>query len=429
MAAMIFMGCAEAKTSTIPGGDNKPQPGDHHQTDPQNDTQIELPEDQSTWTAEDWARARISHIVSTEEAFYHISSTTGFPIETSNNSILFMHWYDNGNWAVSGDFNEWGSQAMTRDGDMVYIEIEKPDNSDNLYKFIHTDTNEYIADPWAMHYNYDENGEISYIHAPQNTAYMMRWKRVKSPQGLKDRTVRAWIPATQPPYKVLYAHDGQNLFPDSGNGGWKLRQNLDDIHANFIVVGIDNTEDRMQEYIHTDDRFFDTTYSAKGDLYADFVENTVRPMIESHFRTTKIAGQMGSSLGGLISLYIAHLYPERYQVVLALSPTTAWGDFELHNETIQDIYTRDGFKSNRILYLDNGGNEGSGCKFTAEDAKEDEDYRDNYCYTRAFVDKMAEIGYTFDVNLFHWFELNAAHNEDAWAARVSRPLMIFMEKI
>ena len=104
-------------------------------------------------------------------------------------------------------------------------------------------------------------------------------------------------------------------------------------------------------------------------------------------------------------------------------------DFELHNETIQDIYTHDGFKSNRILYLDNGGNEGSGCKFTAEDAKEDEDYRDNYCYTRAFVDKMAEIGYTFDVNLFHWFELNAAHNEDAWAARVSRPLMIFMEKI
>ena len=45
------------------------------------------------------------------------------------------------------------------------------------------------------------------------------------------------------------------------------------------------------------------------------------------------------------------------------------------------------------------------------------------------VQKKAEIGYTFDVNLFHWFELNAAHNEDAWAARVSRPLMIFMEKI
>ena len=142
---------------------------------------------------------------------------------------------------------------------------------------------------------------------------------------------------------------------------------------------------------------------------------------------------MGSSLGGLISLYIAHVYPNRYRAVLALSPTTAWGRFGSDTgTTIRDLYVQAGHRST-YLYLDNGGYEPSGgcpAVLGMHDANIDEadgaSSHDNFCYTRDFVDSMERIGYRYDVDLNHWHEPGALHNEDAWAARVFRPLSLFM---
>jgi hypothetical protein len=42
-------------------------------------------------------------------------------------------------------------------------------------------------------------------------------------------------------------------------------------------------------------------------------------------------------------------------------------------------------------------------------------------------DVLLSIGYTTGVDMAHWFEPDAPHNEAAWAARVFRPLDIFRD--
>ena len=342
-----------------------------------------------------------------------------------------MHWHDGGSWAVAGGLNNWTPQPMTQQGDIWYAELPIPDGLTDLgYKFVNTanDQQTYVADPWALRYTHDEYGEISYISAPPKP-HIMRWNNFSSPQKLATRAIRAYVPNTPPPYDVIYAHDGQNLFGDS-TVTWDLPTALASTSANILVVGIDNSTDRFAEYTHVDDtiEFAGQTLhvTANGDNYAAFVETTVRPFIESKFQTTAKAGLMGSSLGGLISLYIAHLYPNRYKAVLALSPTTAWGDFSAHNPTIASLYQAAGHRST-VIYVDSGGSAGSGCKNSPQDAIEDENSRDNYCYTKAFADALYTIGYEYDKDLFHWHEPGAQHNEAAWADRVSRPLKIFSE--
>ena len=383
-------------------------------------------------TAEDWARARIAGTVSTEAAFQAISEGTGFPVITDDNSVIFMHWYEGGNWGVAGDFNGWTTQAMTQNGDIWYTEVSLPDNpvEANYYKFVNDGNME--ADHWSQHYTYTEDGEISYLVAP-NKAHLMRWPNFKSPQGLASRTVRAYVPAGDGPFDIIYAHDGQNLFGPGGQyGSWKVEENMEAAEASFIIVGIDNAnEARLSEYAFADEDLSSVNYGyveAKGQDYAKFVHETIRPFMEARFALTGKTGLMGSSMGGLISLYIAHLYPTSYDVVLALSPTTAWGRFShADGETIEDIYAAAGHRG-FALYLDNGGYPPEGgcpATLTQSDAANDENNLDCYCFTRSFVDKMDEIGYTWNVDLFHHHEPGALHNESEWAKRLVEPLTIF----
>ena len=388
-------------------------------------------------TAEDWARARIAGTVSTEDAFNAIAYNGGFPVITDDNTVIFMHWYSEGPWVVVGDFNSWEGTPMKQNGDIWYAEVPMPENvkEKNYYKFLSASTG-HIADPWSLRYTYTAEGEISYIIKPDKP-YLERYHNFKSPQGLNSRTLRIYMPAGEGPFDVLYAHDAQNLF-GTGTveyGSWKVEENMEKAGASFMVVGIDNMgAERLSEYAFADEDLTATGFGnikAKGDLYAKFVQETVRPFIEKTYKVTKKAGLMGSSMGGLISLYIAHLYPKEYKAVLALSPTTAWGRFS-HEDgtTIEDMYVAAGHRD-YILYLDNGGYAPAGgtCpeKLGTLEASSDEFGRDCYCYTRSFVDKMAEIGYTWEEDLFHVFVEGAEHNEGAWAARLVKPLTIFKD--
>jgi predicted alpha/beta superfamily hydrolase len=114
-------------------------------------------------------------------------------------------------------------------------------------------------------------------------------------------------------YPVLYMHDGQNVFDDSTSfsGEWGVDETLDTLEIKtkeVIVVAIDNGGDkRMNEYSPYDmDRFG----KGEGDLYVDFLVNTLMPYINRNYRTKKYGRNTfvaGSSMGGLISFlrYIA----------------------------------------------------------------------------------------------------------------------------
>ncbi|MBQ9817893.1 MAG: alpha/beta hydrolase [Proteobacteria bacterium] len=384
-------------------------------------------------------RALMAKQVGINSVVRQISYSGGFPVWTSRGTVIFLLQSNREGWAVAGDFNDWNPFPMTNIGHHLWVaELKIPKSIGQKLRYLYFLPNgESISDPLSLCFCDDFEDSCSFLKRPSRRQYLMRWNDFTSPQGLKSRPIHVLVPPNDGPYDVLYAHDGQNLFSkDSICGGWKLCERMREIGGNFLIVGIWNSPDRMSEYTHADDVYTDGGYYATlGHKYAAFVEETVRPFIESHFRTTARAGLMGSSLGGLISLYISNCYPGRYDSVFALSPTTAWGRLGRDNGTlIRDYYEKAGHQ-NTFLYIDHGGSfptEGMPDILDRKAAIRDEsDWAsayDNCCYTFDFVSALAEIGYRQSVDMFYQHIPGAPHNEDAWSARVSKPLRIFMEK-
>lgn len=146
------------------------------------------------------------------------------------------------------------------------------------------------------------------------------------------RTVWVWLPAGYSKgdaCDVLYMHDGQMLF-DAGitwNGQeWQVDEIAGQLMADSairrcIVVGIDNTSDRLKEYFPTKasqylpDSIQANVHAANllGDNYLRFVVEELKPFIDRQYKpltTREHTFLMGSSMGGLISLYAVCEYPE-----------------------------------------------------------------------------------------------------------------------
>ncbi|MEL6569735.1 MAG: glycoside hydrolase family 97 catalytic domain-containing protein, partial [Pseudomonadota bacterium] len=151
------------------------------------------------------------------------------------------------------------------------------------------------------------------------------------------REMQVWLPKgygeTDQGYRVLYLHDGQNLFEDERaytGTSWGVDETLSrliergDVEPT-IVVALENTwETRWQEYapeafinaLPEDTRagIIETAGGAPfSDDYLQFLVEEVKPYIDANYRTrtgredTAIAG---SSMGGLISLYALSEYPD-----------------------------------------------------------------------------------------------------------------------
>jgi len=152
------------------------------------------------------------------------------------------------------------------------------------------------------------------------------------PQLNRSRRIWIYLPpdynSTSKHYPVLYMQDGQNLFDAfySFAGEWKIDESMNDLFNGgdygAIVVGIDNGGgERFNEY----SPWYSTTYDAGGDgeAYVSFLINTLKPHIDSTFRTLPgrdytVVG--GSSLGGLISMYAAAEYPNVFGKAGIFSP-------------------------------------------------------------------------------------------------------------
>ncbi|MEM6726246.1 MAG: alpha/beta hydrolase-fold protein, partial [Bacteroidota bacterium] len=149
-----------------------------------------------------------------------------------------------------------------------------------------------------------------------------------------DRFRRIWI--YLPPdyetsgidYPVLYMHDGQNVFDafTSFIGEWEVDETLNDLQnlngdLGCIVVAVDNGGAfRLSEYTPWSNPNYG---GGEGDLYVDFLVQTLKPYIDANYRTLpqrESTGIMGSSLGGLISLYAGIKYQNVFGKVGALSP-------------------------------------------------------------------------------------------------------------
>lgn len=191
---------------------------------------------------------------------------------------------------------------------------------------IHTDTTVHIeVSGWAdevkrHHPKHTSSHNVKLMDSafaiPQLNTTRPIW--IYLPPGYKGLTKR---------YPVIYAQDGQNLFDDfiAPFGEWGIDETLDSLHKtnhiDCIVVGIGNSSKRLQEYNpYNNERFGE----GLGTEYTDFLVNTLKPYIDSHYRTLKDPAHtliMGSSMGGLISYYASLTHPDVFGKAGIFSPS------------------------------------------------------------------------------------------------------------
>ena len=165
-------------------------------------------------------------------------------------------------------------------------------------------------------------------------------------EHVKPRNLTIWLPAGYRPregdgYPVIYAQDGQNLFPPElsyGGVDWALDDAAEAIMANSnagqaSIVGIWNTDERWQEYApqkvieslpgDTASEWLGPVLpDLKGDAYLHFITEELKPFIDETYNTSSMSDNtfiMGSSMGGLISLYAIAEYPDIFSRAAAVS--------------------------------------------------------------------------------------------------------------
>ncbi len=225
-----------------------------------------------------------------------------------------------------------------------------------------------------------------------------------SPQLRNERDIVLWLPASyyhgHRRYPVIYMQDGQNLFdPATGFGGqtWHVGETMQALGREgieAIVVGIQHMgEQRIVEY-----NPFPYRHPGRGEQYVEFVVETLKPIVDRDFRTVpgrEHTGILGSSMGGLISVY-AFFHPSHaFGFAGAMSPA-----FWYSGGAIYEYVERARFAGGKI-YLDNGSRENSAWQM--------------YMLLRG-------KGYERGTELFYVRERGASHHESAWARRLPRAL-------
>ncbi|HEY2434760.1 MAG TPA: alpha/beta hydrolase-fold protein [Vicinamibacterales bacterium] len=185
-----------------------------------------------------------------------------------------------------------------------------------------------------------------------------------SPQLRNRRYVDVYLPDSYQTgrrrYPVVYMQDGQNLSdPAVAYGGqtWHLHEGLDWLAGRGIepiVVGIHNTPGRLAEYSPTRDARHG---GGDGDKYARFLIDTLKPRIDAAYRTRRERDATvvaGSSMGGLVSLYLFFRRPSPFGRAAVMSPSIWFA-----GRSILEFVDRARDTRGR-LYLDVGTAEGAG---------------------------------------------------------------------
>jgi predicted alpha/beta superfamily hydrolase len=222
-------------------------------------------------------------------------------------------------------------------------------------------------------------------------------------------------------FPVLYLQDGQNLFhPQRAFGGepWRVDKTADErIKAGavspLIIVGIDHTgRKRMDEYTPTHDR---KRGGGGADAYGQFLLEQVKPFVDERFRTcverthTAIGG---SSLGGLVSLYLALKRPAVFGRAAVMSPSVWWDHRAILRDVRRSAALFKGDLDRPRLWVDIGTHESRG-EGSARRVLDD---------ARLLRAGLVKAGWVDEADL-HYEEIErGTHSERAWGDRFGRVL-------
>jgi len=237
-----------------------------------------------------------------------------------------------------------------------------------------------------------------------------------SPHLVQARNVTVYLPEIylaepERSFPVLYMHDGQNLFDGRlsyvPGSTWRAGSTLDASIAEgvvepLILVGIANTgSGRMFEYTPVPDPKLG---GGGGPLYAKAIVEDLIPWMASKYRITngrEETGIAGSSLGGLLSLWMGFEYPEIFRKVAALSPSLWWNNRSLLADAGRLTLT-----SRPKIWIDMGLEEGAV----------------HLHNTDLMARTLKQKGWLPGVDLHYKRVWQGAHSEASWAGRFGEVL-------
>ena len=236
-----------------------------------------------------------------------------------------------------------------------------------------------------------------------------------------DREIIVYVPPgyeEQPgrAYPVLYMHDGQNLFDGRTSflpgRTWEVREHADaailagEVEP-LVIVGIYNGGDRrLAEY--TPERDWQRG-GGEADRYGLMLTRELMPWTAQRYRVrTERASTAigGSSLGGLVTLYLGLKYAQHFGKLAALSPSVWWN----HKNILRYLSERaPQIREKPRIWLDVG--EGEGLR-TLENAEQ-------------LNGKLMDCGWRSGDDLHFERVEGGTHDESSWATRV-RPMLRFL---
>jgi len=359
----------------------------------------------------------------------------GFPIRAGG-KLAVVYWdpaATAGALALAGDFNGWSTSTSPFDepimGFPLHVRIEddpKP-AARSLYKLVRGGA-DWLADPTARRYGFDPNGEYSLLEPGAAAGHLERWPEFHESAGkLAARPLAVWVPPHAEAaglLPLLVMQDGQNLFgPGGAFGSWQADDAAELAVASgdvrpFLIAGVPSSAARLDEYTPTQDTLPDLgTVGGQADAYATFVTAGVVPFVRSRYHVRPESSQtaiLGSSLGGLASLYVAQKVPGVFGFAGSMSGTLSWGSIGQSNPTIRERYVA-APPLGLSLYLDSGGDDGGGCSTLS--ALDSELYHDQYCETVRLRDTLLGLGWTMGKDLGYAWAPGAAHSEAEWKKR------------
>lgn len=255
------------------------------------------------------------------------------------------------------------------------------------------------------------------------------------------RDVVVWLPSGYQQgdsCDVLYMHDGNMLFDATttwNHQEWRVDEVMDSLIAAgkirpCIVVGIYNTDDRLTEYFPSKSQQFvpeDQRRDAKleqltADDYLRFIVEELKPFIDQRYKpltTREHTFMMGSSMGGLISLYAQCEYPQVFGGVACLSS-------HLSMDHLPDGVDGDVWATAFRDYVDAKLPETNSCLIYMDHGTEDFDA--DYGEYQQLLDGVI-TGHGFDSAHFMTRVYQGhRHRETSWAERLDQPLLFLIGK-
>lgn len=263
------------------------------------------------------------------------------------------------------------------------------------------------------------------------------------------RDIEVWVPPVRPSQRlrVIYAHDGKNLFDAAASYSgvaWELDKAMGRVAAGgiepAIVVAIASSPDRSREYQAggilplVDKSTADAIRHTCGgellsDAYLRFIVEELKPAIDRRFPTRPgpdATFMLGASMGGLVSLEALRAYPQVFSRAGCLSAHTlllgpAAGDAGYRPpETAGDriaaamrAYAAQAFPKpdGRRIWIDRGTEDLDAFYGRFQDA---------------FVDGLRQRGYVLGRHLEARVIERTAHHEKFWAARAESVLRFLL---